>query len=184
MDRKEKTLSPCIETVARTLPTFHWTSISTSTFAGRCLKNGNCTDSTKHRILLPVGQNCKHRYTVTYNYAKGVLIQFKSWSKDKPLTKLLKSSTKTIRTFKRMMGRRQFPTCVRNQYILVMKYSRQAKLELLNSKSVQQPYDLSNMDEEEQEACIAHQHVTHFLDNEHHNKVIDSMTVDIGTNFD
>ena len=40
------------------------------------------------------------------------------------------------------------------------------------------------MDEEEQEACIAHQHVTHFLDNKHHNKVIDGMTVDIGTNFD
>ena len=65
-----------------------------------------------------------------------------------------------------------------------MKYSCQAKLELLNAKSVQQPYDLSNMDEEEQEACIAHQHVTHFLDNKHHNKVIDGMTVDIGTQFD
>jgi hypothetical protein len=26
--------------------------------------------------------------------------------------------------------------------------------------------------------------VTHFLDNKHHNKVIDGMTVDIGTNFD
>jgi DNA replication protein DnaC len=147
-------------------------------------ENGDRTDLTKHRILLPVGQNCKPRYPVTYNYAKGVLIQYKPWSKDKPLTKLLESSTKTIRTFKRMMDKGQFPTCVRNQYILAMKYSRQAKLELLNSKSVQQPYDLSNMDEEEQEACIAHQHVTHFSDNKHHNKVIDGMTVDIGTTFD
>ena len=40
------------------------------------------------------------------------------------------------------------------------------------------------MDEEEQEACIAYQHVTHFSDNKHHNKVIDDMTVDIGTQFD
>ena len=79
-----------------------------------------------------------------------------------------------------MMDRGQFPTCVKNQYILAMKYSRQAKLELLNSQSVQQPYDLSNMDEEEQEAYIAHQHVSHFSDNKHHNKVIDGMTVDIG----
>ena len=63
-----------------------------------------------------------------------------------------------------------------------MKYSCQAKLELFNFKSVQQPYDLSNMDETEQEACIAHQHVTHFSDNKHH--VIDGMTVDIGTQFD
>ncbi len=74
--------------------------------------------------------------------------------------------------------------CVRTQYIITMMYSHQAKLELLNSKSVQQSYDLSNMDKEEQEACIAHQHVTHFLDNKYHNKVIDGMTVDIGTNFD
>ena len=36
MDRKGKMLSPCIETVARTLPISHWTSISTVTFAGRC----------------------------------------------------------------------------------------------------------------------------------------------------
>ena len=83
-----------------------------------------------------------------------------------------------------MLDKGQFPTCVRNQYILAMKYSCQAKLELLNSKSVQQPYDLSNMDEEEQEACIAHQHGSHFSDNKHHNKVIDGMTVDIGTKFD
>ena len=40
------------------------------------------------------------------------------------------------------------------------------------------------MDDEEHEACIAHQHVTHFSDNKHHNKVIDGMTVDIGTDFD
>ena len=40
------------------------------------------------------------------------------------------------------------------------------------------------MDEEEQEACIAHQHGSHFSDNKHHNKVIDGMTVDIGTKFD
>ena len=142
------------------------------------------TDLTKNRILLPAGQNCKPRYPVTYNYAKGVLIQHRPWSKEKPLTKILKSSAKTIYTFKRMMDKGQFPTCVRNQYILAMKYSRQAKLELLNSKSVQQPYDLSNMDEEEQEACIAHQHVTHFSDNRHHNKVIDGMTVDVGAQFD
>ena len=99
-------------------------------------EDGDQTEITKHRILLPVGQNCKPRYPVTYDYAKGVLIQYKPWSKDKPLTKLLKSGTKTIRTFKRMMDKKQFPTCVRNQYILAMTYSRQAKLELLNSKSV------------------------------------------------
>ena len=147
-------------------------------------ESGDRTDLTKHRILLPVGQNCKPRFPVTYEYAKGVLIQYKPWSKDKPLTKLLKSTTDTIRTFKHMMDKGQFPTCVKNQYILAMKYSRQHKLELLNSKSVQQPYDMSNMDEEEREAYIAHQQVTHFSDNRHNSNVIDGMTVDIGSNFD
>ena len=138
----------------------------------------------KNRILLPVGQNFKPRYPVTYDYAKGVLIQYKPWSKDKPLTKLLKDRKKTIRTFKRMINKKQFPSCVTSQYILAMKYSRQKKLELLNSKSVEQPYDLSNMDEDERDAYVAHQHVSHFSDNKHHNRVIDGMTVDIGTNHD
>jgi 6-pyruvoyl-tetrahydropterin synthase len=142
------------------------------------------TDRTKHRILLPVGQNCKPRYPVTYEYAKGILIQYKPWTKDQPLTKLLTSRDKTIQTFKRMLDRKQFPSCVTSQYILAMKYSRQCKLELLHAKGTEQTYDLANMDEEERARYIAHQHVTHFLDNKHHNKVIDGMTVDIGTDFD
>ena len=154
-------------------------------FCREVLKDeGDRTDATKHRILLPVGQNCKPRYPVTYEYAKGILIQYKPWSKDKPLTNLLKSKSRTIRTFKRMMDKKQFPSCVRNQYILAMKYSKQAKLEFLSKQSIQQPYDLSNMDDEEREAYIAHQNVSHFSDGKHHNKVIDGMTVDIGTNVD
>ena len=54
----------------------------------------------------------------------------------------------------------------------------------MNSKLVEQPYDLSNMDENERDAYIAHQHVSHFSDNTHHNKVIDGMTVDIGIDRD
>ena len=144
----------------------------------------DATDRTKHRILLPVGQNCKPRYPVTYEYAKGILIQYKPWTKEKPLTKLLTSRDRTIQTFKRMLDRKQFPSCVTSQYILAMKYSRQCKLELLHAKGTEQTYDLANMDEEERARYIAHQHVTHFSDNKHHNKVIDGMTVDIGTDFD
>ena len=65
-----------------------------------------------------------------------------------------------------------------------MKYSCQARLEFLYSNSVPQTFDLSNMNDEEREACIAHQQTSHFSDNKHHNKVIDGMTVDIVTNFD
>ena len=82
-------------------------------FCQEVLKDeGDRTEATKHRILLPVGQNCKPRYPVTYEYAKGILIQYKPWSKDEPLTNLLKSKSRTIRTFKRMMVKKQFPSCV------------------------------------------------------------------------
>ena len=71
-------------------------------FCKEVLKDeGDRTEATKHRILLPVGQNCKPRYPVTYEYAKGILIQYKPWSKDEPLTNLLKSKSRTIWTFKR-----------------------------------------------------------------------------------
>ena len=65
-----------------------------------------------------------------------------------------------------------------------MKYSRQKKLELLNSNLFEQPYDLADMEEDERDAYIAHQHVCHFYNNKHHDKVIDGMTVDIGTDLD
>ena len=154
-------------------------------FCKEVLKDyGDTTERTKHRILLPVGQNCKPRYPVTYEYAKGILIQHKPWSKDKTLTKLLKNREKTIFTFTRMMDTQKFPACVRNQYILAMKYSNQRKLEFLNSKSVEQPYNLADATKEERAAYIAHQHVSHFSDNKHHNRVIDGMTVDIGAKHD
>ena len=65
-----------------------------------------------------------------------------------------------------------------------MKYSKQAKLEFLSKQPMPQPYDLSNMNDKEREAYIAHQNVPHFSDWKHHNKVIDGMTVNIRTNFD
>ena len=47
-------------------------------FCQEVLKDeGDRTEATKHGILLPVGQNYKPRYPVTYEYAKGILIQYK-----------------------------------------------------------------------------------------------------------
>ena len=115
---------------------------------------------------------------------KGLLVQCKPWSKDKPLTNLLKRKSQTIRTFERMIDKRQFPSCVRNQCIIAMKCSQQDKLQFLNEQSVQQPHDLSGVDDKEREACTAHQSVAQFSDGKHHDKVVHGMTVDIGTNFD
>ena len=142
------------------------------------------TERTKNRILIPKGQNFRPQYPVTYEYAKGILIQHMPWSKDDTPTELFKSKEKTIRKFKYMIDKMELPTSVVSQYICAMKYSKQKKLELLASKGTEQPYNLEDMDEEDRERYIAHQHASHFSDNKVLNNEINGMTVDIGTDID
>ena len=65
-----------------------------------------------------------------------------------------------------------------------MKYTRQKKLEIIASEGTEQPFNLAEMDEEDREQCIAHQHLSHFSDNKLHNREIDGMDVDIGTDIE
>ena len=106
------------------------------------------------------------------------------WSKENPPTKLLNNRDKTIRKFKRMIDKNQLPSSVVSQYICAMKYKNQTKLEMLASKGTEQPFNLQDMDEEDRERYIAHQHVSHFSDNKVLNNEINGMTVDIGTDID
>ena len=46
------------------------------------------TKRQKNRILIPRGLNCRPRYPVDYDYAKGMLIMHIPWSKSHPLTDL------------------------------------------------------------------------------------------------
>ena len=142
------------------------------------------TERTKHRILIPKGQNFRPKYPVTYEYAKGIIIQHMPWSKDNPPTKLLKNKERTIRKFKHMIDRLELPTSVVTQYICAMKYQKQKKLEMLAAKGTEQPFNLKDMDEEDRERYIAHQHTSHFSDNKILNNEINGMTVDIGTDID
>lgn len=156
-----------------------------SHFCKNILKDGiDDTERTKHRILIPKGQNFRPQYPVTYEYAKGIIIQHMPWSKENPPTKLLRSKSKTIRKFNRMIDNQQLPSSVVSQYICAMKYKNQKKLEMIAAKGTEQPFNLENMDEEDRERYIAHQHVSHYQDNRILNNEIDGMTVDIGTHFD
>ena len=146
--------------------------------------NNDETERTKHRILIPNGQNFKPCFPVTHAYAKGVLIQHMPWSKDNPPNILLKNKEKTIRKFKRMLDKKQLPSSVVAQYICAMKYTHQKKLEMISTEGTEQPFNLVNMDAEDRDRYIAHQHVSHFSDNKFHNREIDGMTVDIGTDID
>ena len=106
------------------------------------------------------------------------------WSKDDPPTKLLKDKEKTKRKFKLMIDKLELPSSVISQYICAMKYQKQKKLEITAAKGTEQPFNLEDMDEEERERYIAHQHASHFSDNKVLNDEINGMTVDIGTNID
>ena len=83
-----------------------------------------------------------------------------------------------------MIDKLELPSSVVSQYICAMKYSKQKKLELLASKGTEQPFNLEDMDDEDRERYIAHQHGSHFSDNKVLNNEINGMTVDIGTDID
>ena len=145
---------------------------------------GNNSDRTKHRMLIPKGMKCKPTYPVSYDYARGMLLMHKPWSKEKPLTTLLKDKKKTIRAFQKMVDYRLLPSAVIAQYICAMKYKHQKKLEIIASEGTQSPIDFTTMSERQKEQYIAFQHVSHFTDNKAHNRLLDGETVDIGTDID
>ena len=100
------------------------------------------------------------------------------WSKENPPKKLLNNKDKTIRKFKRMTDKNQLPSSVVSQYICAMKYKNKTKLEMLAAKGTEQLFNLQDMDEEDREQYIAHQHVSYFSDNKVLHNEINGMTVD------
>jgi hypothetical protein len=48
---------------------------------------------------MPKGMNCKPRYPIDYDYARGMLIMHKKWNKTDTLDKLLKDKQGTIDEF-------------------------------------------------------------------------------------
>ena len=135
-------------------------------------------------MLIPKGMNCRPRYPIDYNYARGMLIMHKPWHEKKPLTKLLKNKRKTIRTFKRMIELKQLPTSVLAQYICAMKYTHQKQIEIIAKEGTVQPFNVQDMDDEEREQYLAHLHATNFTDANQPDNRIDGMEVNIGEDVD
>jgi hypothetical protein len=52
-----------------------------------------------HRIMMPKGMNCKPRYPVDYDYAKGMLFMHKPWNKTDTLDRLFEDKERTINKF-------------------------------------------------------------------------------------
>ena len=149
-------------------------------------KHGEDNVSTdQHRILMPKGLNCKPRYPIDYEYARGMLIMHKPWNKTDTLCKLLKDHQRTIDEFLRMLDAKEVPTSVVAQYTTAMKYSGKPRVEVLVKVGVNHPdtNDTQN-DEETNERMTAWVHQSHLTDSKLHNDILNSTTVDIGKQKD
>ena len=102
------------------------------------------TGRQKHRILIPKGLNCMARYPVDYDYAKGMLVMHKPWSKRDPLTKLLSDEKLTICTFLEMMEKRQLPYAVLSEYHRAVVHAQRGRYECVAKKA--KPIDDVNLD--------------------------------------
>ena len=145
------------------------------------------TSRHKNRILIPKGLNCRPRYPVDYEYAKGMLIMHKPWSKRQPLTDLLRNEDETVSTFLQMIERHQLPYTVVSEYHRAVLYSQQWKYECIAKKaSSNDDVDLHKLDNEELHNHLHWEHSRH-LSAQNNNLINDAVgrsRVNVGLNYD
>jgi hypothetical protein len=131
--------------------------------------------------------NCKPRYPVDYNYARGMLIVHKVWHKIMTLNRILKNKQNTINEFLLIINAKEVPTSVQTQYLTALKYAtnKTKRLEVLMKKQVNHPnIGDKNNDEETNERITGWLHGSHLIDNKLLTDSINNVTVDIGKNKD
>jgi hypothetical protein len=84
---------------------------------------------------MPKGMNCKPRYPVDYDYAKGMLIMHKPWNKNDTLDKLFKDKERRINE----QSYKEVPTSVQAQLLTAQKYSVVPRGEVLVKDGVNHP---------------------------------------------
>ena len=107
------------------------------------------TKRKKNRILIPKGLNCRARFPVDYDYARGMLIMHRPWSKRNPLKPLLEDEESTIGTFFHMLEDEQFPTHVLAEYHRAVECANKWQYECVAKKGKPVEVDFGNMTEEE-----------------------------------
>jgi hypothetical protein len=115
---------------------------------------------------MPKGMNCKPRYPVDYDYAKGMLIMHKPWNKNDTLDKLFKDKERTINEFLQMIDNKEVPTSVQAHYLTAMKYSGKPRVEALVKDGVNHPdTDNKENDNKTNTQMVAWIHGSHLSDN-------------------
>jgi len=110
----------------------------------------------KIRILLPTGLNCKPKFPISYEYARGMLIMHKPWSVNHPLEPILKDKNLTVATFQDMIKSNKVPYNVKSEFYRAMKHSQEHEKEAIAKEGTasKEPPDLSKMTEDEKELYI------------------------------
>jgi hypothetical protein len=118
----------------------------------------------KYRILVAKGLNCRPRFPVDYNYARGMLIMHKPWSKRNPIDELLRDKDETISVFKRMLeDATVLPLHVLSEYYRAVKYSQQYKIEALAKEATESDCPiLDEMDADELGNQVQWEHCNFF----------------------
>lgn len=122
----------------------------------------------KDRILVPRGLQCRPRYPVTYEYARGMLIMHRPWSIRQELTPILEDKDLTVKIFLSMIGDREFPLRVLSEYNRTVQYSLWYQPECIakEGKHSDRLLDLECTNDDEAEAYVALEHSRHLSSGE------------------
>ena len=145
------------------------------------------TKRKKHRILIPKGLNCRPRYPVDYDYAKGMLVMHKPWSIQNPLTDLLNDEEETIKTFLQMIERNEMPLYVLSEFHRAVQYSQQWQYECISKRvAVNDEINLAELDDEELADHIHWEHSRHLSaqNTQKHNDFVGEQRVNVGLDHD
>ncbi len=139
----------------------------------------------QHRILMPKGMNCKPRYPVDYDYAKGMLVMQKPWNKTDTLDKLFKDKERKFNEFLQMIDNKEVPTSVRAQLLTAKKYSMLPRREVLVKDGVNHPdTDDKENDNKINKQMVAWIHGSQITDNNLLNDTLNKTRVYLGQDRD
>ena len=141
------------------------------------------SDRECNRILLPRGLNCRPRYPIDFDYARGMLIMHKPWSFKNPLC--TRDKQRTIDTFKQMLDTRVVPTNVATEYERAVRYAHEKRIEVVAKQgTIQADVNIDDLDPEDAEQFLNWFHSSQLTDMRTNPILAENMTVDIGLNHD
>ena len=141
------------------------------------------SDRVLNRILLPRGLNCRPRYPIDFDYARGMLIMHKPWSFKNPLC--TRDKQKTIDTFKHMLDMRVVPTNVVTEYDRAVRYAHEKRIEVVAKQgTIQADVNIDDLDPDDADQFLNWFHSSQLTDTKTNPILAENTTVDIGLNHD